>query len=64
MPLGASGWELAGAMAIVLLGGMVQGSIGFGMKKKSGSYIVSDQNPLTGGIWPFSNRMTYACLES
>ena len=31
MPLGAGGWELAGAMAIVLLGGMVQGSIGFGL---------------------------------
>ncbi len=31
MPLGADGWELAGAMAIVLLGGMVQGSIGFGL---------------------------------
>jgi uncharacterized membrane protein YfcA len=31
MPLGATGWELAGAMAIVLLGGMVQGSIGFGL---------------------------------
>jgi uncharacterized membrane protein YfcA len=31
MPLGASGWELGGAMAIVLLGGMVQGSIGFGL---------------------------------
>jgi uncharacterized protein len=31
MPLGASGWELAGAMTVVLLGGMVQGSIGFGL---------------------------------
>jgi len=31
VPLGARGWELAGAMAIVLLGGMVQGSIGFGL---------------------------------
>ncbi|MGZ4677022.1 MAG: sulfite exporter TauE/SafE family protein [Acidimicrobiia bacterium] len=31
MPLGAGGWELAVAMAIVLLGGMVQGSIGFGL---------------------------------
>ena len=33
-------------------------SIGFGMKKKSGSYIVSDQNPRNGGICPFSKRMT------
>ena len=31
MPLGATGWELAGAMAIVLVGGMVQGSVGFGL---------------------------------
>ena len=31
MPLGLSGWELAAAMAIVLLGGMVQGAIGFGL---------------------------------
>ena len=31
MPLGAGGWELAGAMTIVLLGGMVQGAIGFGI---------------------------------
>ena len=31
MPLGAGGWELAGAMAIVLLGGMVQGAVGFGI---------------------------------
>lgn len=31
MPLGADAWELAGAMAIVLLGGLVQGSIGFGL---------------------------------
>src|SRR5512135_870669 len=38
-------------------------SIGFGTKKKSGSYIVSDQNPLTGGSWPFSKCMTYPCLE-
>ncbi len=31
MPLGAGGWELAGAIAIVLLGGLVQGSVGFGL---------------------------------
>jgi uncharacterized membrane protein YfcA len=31
VPLGATGWELAGAMAIVLVGGMVQGSVGFGL---------------------------------
>ena len=31
MPLGIDAWELAGAMAIVLLGGMVQGSVGFGL---------------------------------
>ena len=31
MPLGAGGWELAAAMLVVLLGGMVQGAIGFGI---------------------------------
>ncbi len=31
MPLDISAWELGAAMAIVLLGGMVQGAIGFGL---------------------------------
>jgi uncharacterized membrane protein YfcA len=31
MPLGAGGWELTGAMLIVLLGGLVQGTIGYGL---------------------------------
>lgn len=31
MPLGINGWELGAAMAIVLLGGTVQGAIGFGI---------------------------------
>ena len=31
MPLGVHGWELLGALTIVLLGGMVQGAIGFGL---------------------------------
>jgi len=35
MPLGANGWELAGAMTIVLLGGIVQGSVGFGLSLTS-----------------------------
>src|SRR5580704_7163844 len=28
--------------------------IGFGTKKYLSSYIVNDQKPLTGGIWPLS----------
>ena len=31
MPLGVHGWELVAALTIVLLGGMVQGAIGFGL---------------------------------
>jgi uncharacterized membrane protein YfcA len=31
MPLGAGAWELAGAIVIVLIGGLVQGSVGFGL---------------------------------
>lgn len=31
MPLEIGGWELAAALAIVVLGGMVQGAIGFGL---------------------------------
>lgn len=31
MPLGINGWELAAALAIVMVGGMVQGAIGFGL---------------------------------
>lgn len=31
MPLGIGGWELVAALAIVMLGGMVQGAIGFGL---------------------------------
>ena len=31
MPLGINGWELAAALAIVLVGGMVQGAVGFGL---------------------------------
>ena len=31
MPLGINGWELAAALAIVMVGGMVQGAVGFGL---------------------------------
>ncbi|MEP6623140.1 MAG: sulfite exporter TauE/SafE family protein [Acidimicrobiia bacterium] len=31
MPLGINGWELVAALAIVVVGGMVQGAIGFGL---------------------------------
>jgi len=31
VPLGINGWELAAALAIVMVGGMVQGAIGFGL---------------------------------
>ncbi len=31
MPLGVHGWEFVAALTIVLLGGMVQGAIGFGL---------------------------------
>jgi hypothetical protein len=32
---------------------------GFGTKKYCASYIVSDQKPRTGGIWPLGKRITY-----
>src|SRR5215467_11087772 len=33
--------------------------IGFFTKKYSALYIVTDQKPLTGGVWPLGKCMTY-----